>query len=95
MKRTPLNFGEIRLSETSPIEFWRNQAEGNVAHNIFLGSQGEAWGNKSYTNVGAVRPRETNCNTRAGGAWVGGAFYTCAPIHVPLGGGKYNNKLCY
>ena len=41
----------VRLSETSPIEFWRK---------------------KSYPNVGAVRPRETNHNTRDGCVWGGG-----------------------
>ena len=41
----------VRLSETSPIEFWRK---------------------KSYPNVGAVRPRETNRNTRDGCVWGGG-----------------------
>jgi len=41
----------VRLSETSPIEFWRK---------------------KFYPNVGAVRPRETNHNTRDGCVWGGG-----------------------
>ena len=58
----------VRLSETSPIEFWRK---------------------KSYPNVGAVRPRETNRNTRDVCVWGVGRVLS-KPVHqnmCPLEGG--------
>ena len=63
--------GALKLRETNPTSFretrpreskhrskfvWVQKAEGNKAH-ISLCSQGQ--GNKSYTNIGAVRLRET------------------------------------